>query len=265
MVLFFFLFGIIVGSFLNVVALRMERGEDFVHGRSVCPQCGALIRWYDNIPILSFLLLRGKCRGCRQPIAWRYPAVEVMTGIVYAATIALFFNPVETSAWIQTVWLLGLFSFFIVIALYDGKTMEIPVIMLQASVVWTLFFLLLLDWTVSTDTLLSFDGRTLSGLIGALVAWGFFAGLAFFSQETWMGWGDAWLAAIIGLAVGMKGVLFALTLSFAAGALFSVFLLLRKQAGMQTRVPFGPFLVIGTFLYFLLSGLGFFQYGLVWM
>lgn len=80
-----------------------------------------------------------------------------------------------------------------------------------------------------------------------------------------MGWGDAWLAAIIGLAVGMKGVLFALTLSFAAGALFSVFLLLRKQAGMETRVPFGPFLVIGTFLYFLLSGLGVFRYGLLWM
>lgn len=265
LLIFFFLLGIIVGSFLNVVALRMERGEDFVHGRSACPKCGALIHWYDNIPLLSFILLRGRCRGCHDPIAWRYPAVELMAGVVYATLAACFFNPIEASAWIETVWLLGLFSLFMVIALYDSKTMEIPIALLQASAVWTLVFVLWLDWNIATDMLWSMDGRTVSGLIGALIAWTIFAALSFFSQETWMGWGDAWLAAIIGLAVGIEGLLFALTLSFGFGALFSVVLLLRKQAGMETRVPFGPFLAVGTFAYFVLSSLGFFQYGILWV
>lgn len=263
--MFFFFFGSIVGSFLNVVALRMERDEDFVHGRSVCPQCDTLIHWYDNIPLLSYILLRGRCRGCHAPISWRYPAVELLTGIVYAVTAHLFFNPVEMSAWIETVWLLGLFSFFIIIALYDGKTMEIPVVILEASAVWTLAAMVLLDWMFSTDMIWSIDGRTVSGIFAALIAWGIFAALSFFSQETWMGWGDSWLAAIIGLAVGIQGILFALTLSFGVGALFSIFLLLRKRAGMETRVPFGPFLVIGTFLYFVLFHYGFFHYGLLWM
>lgn len=265
MIFFFFLFGLIVGSFLNVVALRMERGEDFVHGRSACPRCGVLIHWYDNIPLFSFLWLRGRCRGCHDPISWRYPVVELTVGLVYATLVACFFNPIQTGAWIETVWLLGLFSLFIVIALYDGQTLEIPVALLQASALWTLAFVLLLDWSVATEMLWSLDGRTVSGLIGALVAWVLFASLSFFSHETWMGWGDAWLAAIIGFSVGIGGLLFALTLSFGFGALFSVFLLLRKKAGMETRVPFGPFLVIGTFVYFILSSLGFFQYGLLWI
>ncbi len=261
----FFILGTIVGSFLNVVALRMERGEDFVQGRSACPHCGSLIHWYDNIPLFSFLFLRGRCRGCHDPISWRYPAVELLTGIGYAVLATCFFNPIEASAWIETLWLLGLFSLFLVIALYDSQTMEIPIALLQASAVWTLVFILWLDWTVATDMLWSMDGRTITGLIGAGVAWMIFASLSFFSKETWMGWGDAWLAAIIGLAVGIEGLLFALTLSFGCGAIFSIILLIRKQAGMETRVPFGPFLVIGTFVYFVLLSLGFFRYGLLWI
>lgn len=257
----FFCLGLIVGSFLNVVALRLEAGTDFVHGRSACPHCHSLIAWYDNIPLFSFLFLRGKCRTCKNPISWRYPFIELGTGLVYASTLWLFFNSVEINAWIETVWLLGLFSFLIVVALYDGKTMEIPVSLLQASALWTAGALFLLDWNLSTNMIWSLDGRTVSGLLGALGAWVFFAALSFFSKETWMGWGDSWLAAIIGLAVGIKGVFFALTLSFGIGALFSCILLLRKKAGMTTQVPFGPFLVIGTLIYFLLSQLDMIQYG----
>lgn len=260
--LFFFFFGIILGSFLNVVALRMERDEDFVHGRSACPRCAALIRWYDNIPLLSYIFLCGRCRNCHEKISWRYPAVELMTGIVSAIIGSLFFDPADIGTWVETVWLLGLFAFFIVIALYDGKTMEIPVVVLEASAIWTLVFLVLRDWMFSTDMIWSVDGRTVSGLIAALLAWGVFAALSFFSKETWMGWGDSWLAAIVGLAVGTRGILFALTLSFGVGALFSIFLLARGRAGMETRVPFGPFLVLGTFLYFILFHFGFFRYGL---
>ena len=181
--------------------------------------------------------------------------------MVYASTFFLFFYSVEISAWIETVWLLGLFSFLFVVALYDGKTMEIPVSLLQASALWTAGALFLLDWNLSTNMIWSLDGRTVSGLLGALEAWVFFAALSFFSKETWMGWGDSWLAAIIGLAVGIKGVFFALTLSFGIGALFSCILLLRKKAGMTTQVPFGPFLVVGTLVYLLFSRLDVIWFG----
>ncbi len=260
-ILFFFFLGSIVGSFLNVVALRLEAGTDFVRGRSACPECHALIAWYDNIPLFSFLVLRGKCRSCRVAIPWRYPLVEFGTGIVYAGTVSLFFNPVETSAWIETVWLLGLFSFLIVIALYDARTLEIPVALLYIGALWALGALLMLDWNLSTDMMWSMDGRTVSGLLGAAGAWIFFAALSFFSRETWMGWGDSWLAAIIGLSVGIQGVFFALTLAFGIGALFSCVLLLRKKVVMTTQVPFGPFLVIGLIAYFFLSQLDIIQYG----
>ena len=256
-----FCLGLIVGSFLNVVALRLEAGTDFVHGRSACPKCQALIAWYDNIPLLSFLFLGGKCRFCKTLISWRYPLIELGTGFVYAGTFWLFSNPVEMSAWIETVWLLGLFSFLIIIALYDAKTMEIPVVLLQASALWTIVALLILDWNLSTNMMWSLDGRTVSGLLGASGAWIFFAALSFFSRETWMGWGDSWLAAIIGLAIGIEEVFFVLTLSFGIGALFSCILLLRKKAGMTTQVPFGPFLAIGLVAYFFLSRLDILQYG----
>ncbi|MBP6975338.1 MAG: prepilin peptidase [Candidatus Moranbacteria bacterium] len=259
-IFFFFSLGLIVGSFLNVVALRLETGTDFIRGRSACPQCQSLIAWYDNIPLFSFFFLRGKCRSCKAPIPWRYPLVELGTGLVYAGTFWLFLDPVGTTL-IETVWLLGLFSLLIIIGLYDAKTMEIPVLLLQVSAFWTIVALLLLDWSLSTNMMWAWDGRTVSGLLGALGAWIFFAALSFFSKETWMGWGDSWLAAIIGLAVGIGGVFFALTLSFAIGAIFSCILLFRKKAGMTTQVPFGPFLVAGLISYFFLSRLDAIRYG----
>ena len=251
--LLFFFLGTIIGSFLNVVALRIERGTDFVRGRSACPQCHAVIAWYDNVPLISFVLLRGKCRSCQSPISWRYPLVELVTGLIYATTVACFFNPIETSAWVETVWLLGLFSLCIVIALYDWQTMAIPVTLLQMSALWTIVALFILDWFWSMSLFWSLDSYTFSGFIAAGIAWSSFALLSYFSRETWMGWGDAWLAAIIGLATGLNGVLFALTLGFGIGAVFSVGLLIRKKAEMETRVPFGPFLVMGLIVYFFLE------------
>ncbi len=261
-IFFFFLLGLLVGSFLNVVALRMGAGTDFVHGRSQCPRCQALIAWYDNIPLFSFLWLKGKCRSCHTAISWRYPAVELVSGLMYAATFAFLYHPGVVNAVPHTVWLLGLFSFFLVIALCDMESMEIPLILLQMSALWTLGALVFLDWNAGMPLWGSWDAHLFPGLIGALVAWSFFASLTFFSKETWMGWGDVWLAGIIGLAVGIGGILLALTLSFGIGALFAGVLLYRKQAGMGSQVPFGPFLVLGTCLFFFLSQWPFFRYGM---
>lgn len=264
MTLFFFLgLGLLIGSFLNVVALSLEREEDFVSRRSACPRCGNLIAWYDNIPLLSFIVLGGKCRHCGESISWQYPAVELITGIIFFLVGKYFFDVQVLSAWIESVWLIGLFSLFIVIALYDARTMEIPVVLLWIAGVWTLFFLLLSDFLGASGGVSphSFE-RTISGLVAAFGAWAFFASLSFVSKETWMGWGDAWLALIIGLAVGVPGILFALTLASGIGALYAVALILWYGKGMKTRVPFGPFLVLGTILYILLTRIFPFQYGI---
>lgn len=265
MTLFFLLgLGLLMGSFLNVVALSLEREVDFVSRRSCCPRCGNLIAWFDNIPLFSFLILRGKCRHCREKISWQYPVVEAVTGLLFLLIGIYFFDVTLLSAWIETVWLLGLFSFLIVIALYDARTMEIPVMLLWIAGVWTLFALILLDSIGATSGLhlASFE-RTISGFAAAFGAWAFFASLSFVSKETWMGWGDAWLALLIGLAVGIPDILFALTLAFGIGALYAVALILWYGKGMKTRVPFGPFLVLGAIIHILLVQIFPFSYGLI--
>ncbi len=262
--LFFLGFGLLMGSFLNVVALSLEREEDFVSRRSCCSRCGEQSAWHDNVPLFSFLILRGKCRHCREKISWQYPAVEAVTGIIFFLIGKYFFDAHDVSAWVESVWLLGLFSLFIVIALYDARTMEIPVVLLWIAGAWTLLALLLIDGigAVGGIHLTTFD-RTISGLSAAFGAWAFFASLSFVSKETWMGWGDAWLALIIGLAVGVPGILFALTIASGIGALYAVALILWYGKGMKTRVPFGPFLVLGAIIYILLVQIFPFSYGLL--
>lgn len=261
---FFFGLGLMMGSFLNVVALSLEREEDFTSRRSACPRCGKLIVWYDNIPLFSFLMLRGKCRNCKTLISWQYPAVEAVTGILFLLIGVYFFNFFSLIAWMETVWLLGLASLFIVIALYDAKTMEIPVALLWIAGVWTLAFLLLSDFFGISSGLgvLSLE-RTMSGLAAAFAAWAFFASLSYVSKETWMGWGDAWLALVIGLAVGVPDIIFALTLAFGIGAMYASGLIIWKGKNMKTKVPFGPFLVFGAVTHILLTQIFPFTYGMI--
>lgn len=260
--LFFLGFGLLMGSFLNVVALSLEREEDFVSRRSACPRCGSLIAWYDNIPLFSFLILRGKCRKCTEKISWQYPAVEVVTGIIFLLVGKYFFEMSDMIAWIETVWLLGLFSVLIVIALYDARTMEIPIVLLWIGGVWTLIAILLMDFfgTSGGIGVLSLY-RTASGVVAALGAWGCFAGLSFVSKETWMGWGDAWLAGMIGLAVGVPDIVFVLTIASGVGAMYASVLILWYGKGMKTRVPFGPFLVLGAIVHIFLTRIFPFGYG----
>lgn len=263
--LFFLGLGLIMGSFLNVVALSLEREEGFVSRRSACPRCGHPIAWFDNIPLISYFVLRGKCRHCGEGISWQYPAVEVVTGIIFLLVGVYFFDTAVLSAWIETVWLLGLFSLFIVIALYDARTMEIPVILLWIAGVWTLLALILLDSVGAVGSIhLAVFERTISGLVAAFGAWAFFATLSFVSKETWMGWGDAWLALVIGLAVGVPDILYALTIAFGIGALYACVLIMWYGKGGRTKVPLGPFLVLGTILSIFLTQVLPFQYGILW-
>src|SRR3989344_2201116 len=129
-VIIFFIFGLIIGSFFNVLVYRLRDAETLL-GRSFCRQCKHQIRWYDNIPLLSFVLLRGQCRDCETKISWQYPAVEFITGVLFALVGLIFFvSGGDARMWWEIAWLVSIASCFVVIAIYDLRYMEIPLSLL---------------------------------------------------------------------------------------------------------------------------------------
>ncbi len=251
---FFFLFGLIIGSFLNVVVLRSEKGES-LGGRSHCPKCQALIHWYDNIPVFSYLMLRGKCRSCHTAISWQYPAVELLTGSVFALIGSFYFahTALNAEAVVMTSWYLLLMSLMIAILVSDLRTMEIPLVFLMTGVVGSLFFIMLITFLFYSEGWMLPGAWWQMKLLGGAVAAFLFWLLVVLSKETWMGMGDVWLAGIVGLSVGIGSLLFTLTLSFLVGAIVGLSLILFGKKGLQSQVPFAPFLVIGLIVSLLLE------------
>ncbi|MFZ2192808.1 MAG: prepilin peptidase [Candidatus Moraniibacteriota bacterium] len=245
MLIIFFILGLIIGSFLNVVVYRINLAETLM-GRSYCPKCKKQIRWYDNIPVISFILLRFKCRDCKTKISWIYPIVELGTGIVFALLSLKFFVLTDTETWFITFYYLTVVSALIVILVYDFLYMEIPSIILWITVILAVFCNLLIDLEWSTFDGNIFNSLTFSGLIGSFVAFIFFFLLSFFSKEKWMGMGDVYLVILLGLILGWPEILLGLFLAFAIGAIYGIILIIIKQKKMSSQVPFAPFLVLGT-------------------
>ncbi len=240
----FGILGLIIGSFLNVVVLRLEK-DMTLGGRSMCPACKELIHWYDNIPVLSFFLLRGKCRRCEAAISWQYPAVELTTAVLFALFGTLAFGDGQWPEIVRVIWYLFLVALFVAIAVYDIRNMEIPLVLLLVGVGAAAAYAVI-------GTIISGVGILASEAIWRDMLWGggitalLFYGLVFYSKETWMGMGDVWLAGIAGAVVGIASLLFLLTLSFFAGAVVGGVLLLRGRKAMKSQIPFAPFLVFGT-------------------
>lgn len=227
-----------------MVVYRLKDMETLL-GRSFCRHCKHQIRFYDNIPLLSFLLLRGECRDCGKKISWQYPLVESVTGILFALT-AYYFYPLQGTdfLWIEFSFLLVLISLFVVIAVYDLLYMEIPILLLIASGILVLGFLALSYSAGQTW----WESRVGLGLSGGLAVFLFFFTLVFVSREKWMGWGDVWLGGIAGVVVGLPLALFMLTLSFGIGALISIGAMFFSDKGLKSQIPFAPFLVGGVLL-----------------
>lgn len=237
----FFIFGLIIGSFLNVLVYRLKDAETLL-GRSFCRSCRHEIRWYDNIPLLSFVLLKGECRDCKSAISWQYPFLEILTGGLFAFAGAYFFSPGDSSSWLETAWLLGIIACFVVIAAYDLRYMEIPIILLFVSLGLTLLFLILQFHSGQP----LWSSRIGLGLFGGAAVSLFFFALVWVSRETWMGWGDVWLGFVCGMIVGLPLALFMLTLSFTLGAFVGVTGIFLKGKSLKSQVPLAPFLVVGT-------------------
>jgi leader peptidase (prepilin peptidase)/N-methyltransferase len=222
------LFGLAIGSFLNVVIHRLPRGESLVSPGSRCPRCQAPIRAWENVPVLSWLALRGRCRHCGEPISPRYPLVEAATGALFAAVV-LAAGP-DRDVWLGLV----LVAVLVPVAFIDLDHRIIPNrIMLPAAIAAPVILLL-----TRPDSLVEH-------LIAGAAAGGFLL-LAALAYPRGMGMGDVKLAAVLGLYLG-RAVAPAMLVALLTGTLVGVVVMARKGvgAGRKTAVPFGPFLALG--------------------
>jgi leader peptidase (prepilin peptidase)/N-methyltransferase len=220
--------GLLVGSFLNVVAYRLPRGESLVKPRSRCPQCDTQLRAIDNTPVLSWLVLRGRCAHCSAPISARYPLVELTTGALYAAVVASQDDAVRIVLGVLLVTAL------VPITLIDLDHRIIPNTITGPAAVAAIIAVAALD----TDFLPE-------ALIAGAAAGGFFF-VAAFLYPRGMGMGDVKLAAMLGLYLG-RAVAPAILIALVAGVLVGAAIIARKGVaeGRKTAVPFGPFLALG--------------------
>jgi len=244
----FFILGLIVGSFLNVVVYRLKVAEGLVFGGSKCPKCKAKIRWYDNIPLLSFVLLGFKCRDCQEKISWQYPLVEFFGGVLFFLVGYYFFSLTDLSTWLATFYYLAIVSIFLVIFVYDLLYMEIPLILIWIGIGLAVVFNLLFDLNNGLFGGFLLEAKSIAGLVAAFLAWTFFFSLAYGSKEKLMGLGDSYLAILIGLVLGLSGTFYALVIGFFTGAVLGIILVFSRKKKMKSQLPLAPFLVLGSLI-----------------
>jgi leader peptidase (prepilin peptidase)/N-methyltransferase len=237
----FFALGAIMGSFLNVCIYRIPRGASIVRPGSRCPKCGAPIAFYDNVPLVSYVLLKGRCRSCGRPIPARYPLVELLTGgifLVFYRVLGLSFElPV----------LLAFACLLVVISLID---IDFRIIPYRLSLGGLGLGLALSPFRPSFGLV-----HALAGAIGG-------CGLIYAIKKSYellrkgegMGGGDVWLLGMIGAFCGLRGVVFSLVAGSLIGCMVGIPLMLARGAGLKYAIPFGPFLSAGAFLFAIAGG-----------
>jgi leader peptidase (prepilin peptidase) / N-methyltransferase len=230
-----FVFGLIIGSFCNVVIFRFPLGQSIVSPGSHCRTCLSPIRPWQNIPLFSYFLLRGRCRVCREPISPRYPAVELASGVLYVL-----------------LWLkFGLSLPLVVYALFSSALLVVALIDLDHKIIpdvitlpGMVLGLVLSPWALIPTPLASFIGLLAGGLFFYIVA---------VVSKGGMGGGDIKLIAMIGAFLGWQGVFFTIFVGALAGSVVGMILMITKKKGRKDKVPFGPFLSFAAILYTLVG------------
>lgn len=250
---FIFLFGLIIGSFLNVVIYRYNTGQT-IKGRSYCFACRMDLAWYDLIPLLSFIYNRGRCRSCQSLVSLQYPLVELVTGLTFVLLAGHYgLVTYQLSAIFLTVFYGLITSILLVIAVYDLRHKIIPDDFVFAFIALSFLspFIQYLGFSLSAFTLLA-NGFLAAGILG-----GFFWGLWRYSDGRWMGFGDVKLVVGIGLLLGLSKGITAVVIAFWLGAIVGLALIVAKRLGIlakvselsfKSEIPFAPFLVLATLL-----------------
>jgi leader peptidase (prepilin peptidase)/N-methyltransferase len=229
-------FGLAIGSFLNVVIYRVPRKESIVTPPSACPSCGTELAARDNVPVLSWVLLRGKCRTCGAPISWQYPVVELLTAGLFAGVAGRFGYDWAVPAY------LALFAGLVALSWIDVERMLLP-----KAIVYPV--------SVLVAGLLLIPAGVYGAWHSYWVAWAFAGGwfllfyLMWFASPRLLGYGDVRLAPVLGLSLGWLGWRYVVLGFLAAnfiGAVIGISLIVAKKVERQSRVPYGVFLALGT-------------------
>ncbi len=232
MTVFTFIFGAMIGSFLNVCIHRLPKEESIVFPGSRCPACQTPIRPWDNIPLLSFALLRGRCRSCGHGISWRYPAVEALTGALFALTVSRFGPTLD--ALFVAVFLSGL----LVASFIDLDHQVIPNVITLPGIPLGLLGGFIVG-----------DPPILERVIGALAGAGFLYLVMLYGGEVYgqdaMGEGDLNLIALVGAFLGWRGVVVTILIACLIGSAVGLGLIASRRLGRRQHIPFGPFLSLG--------------------
>lgn len=245
-VFFVALYGLILGSFFNVLVWRIPRGESIVTPGSRCPQCGHALTWYENIPLASYLALRGKCSVCKSPISWRYPLVEAITG---AGALVLWHELIGPLLTVRAPWwTIGTIGFSALVLL----------VLIPLSLIDIDHFLLPFVFTIpilATGAAISFVPGAVTPLemilgaaagAGPLLAIGYLAGMILKKEA--MGGGDIWLMAGLGAWFGWQPALLTIMFGSCVGAVVSLVLMPLGVIRKDHTIPFGPFLSVGAWI-----------------
>ncbi|MEK7636053.1 MAG: prepilin peptidase [Patescibacteria group bacterium] len=272
-----FVLGLAIGSFLNVVSLRYEPGNKIfdlkiINGRSNCFHCHTKLKWYELIPLLSFIIQFGKCRSCGNRLSWQYPLVELLSGLIFVLVpLLLLWSLLLSIAWIL------IFLLFLLLSIIDFRHYIIPdsinlSLAILGAILTGIYIFQSNNLTIQRFNSFSFLGHysllfnfwplslvishwslVISHFIAAFIAMAFVAAIIILSRGRGMGWGDFKLVGALGLIFGWPDILMILFLSFIIGSIFVLPLLVKKQKTMKDVVPFGPFLIIAATLTFFLG------------
>lgn len=230
---FVFIFGLSIGSFLNVVIYRLAEGGSVIFDRSRCPQCKHVLTWYELIPLVSFMIQFGKCRQCRAPISWQYPIVEAVTGSLFLYIYQ--FLPAYYHGW-DLGYLFFVFSALIVIFVFDLKYYIIPNVVVYPLIGISAVHMVLGKGFLAPEY----------PVISALVLSGLFLFMYLISRGTWIGFGDVKYGIFMGLFLGFPLSAVGWFFSYFIGAIVGGAMIMLKRKGMRSEIPFGPFLITGT-------------------
>ncbi len=242
---FIFLLGLAIGSFLNVVIYRLPKGEEIVIKPSHCMKCGERIKPYDLLPVISYIILRGKCRYCGEKFSIQYLLVELLTAI---SLVGIYFAFGWTSP-ADTIAMMVLVSMFIAIFVIDVYHYIIPNEIIVFGLVSGVIFSILKGVNFNNLSLFNWDVLKDSGL-GLVVGISVFFLIVilgeWFMKAEAMGMGDVKLMGVVGLFLGFKLTVLSMFLAFIIGSIISIFLLVTKIKGRRDQIPFGPFIVLGS-------------------
>jgi len=230
--IFFFTFGVLIGSFLNVLIYRLPRDYNIVFPRSNCPNCNKLISWYENIPMISFIRLGGRCSGCGESISYLYPAIEFLTGL-----ISLWLAP----EYLSYDYLLNYFFLFTIMCIFLVHfIVDLKHKILPDSLNLLLFLLLLSHGWVFYKWTFWLSGLLIGFFVPFSVTWVFYL----ITKKIGMGGGDLKLYGCLGLYLGPIGIIYNISLSCMLGAIIGGLWLLVAKKNKNEPIPFGPFIIV---------------------